>query len=73
MRNIKKQKEQAKKIIEKHPNIDLTARELMELRESFLRNVEKHGTSEAIFDLAIDAFLMGLTVGYRNGKKDSRK
>ena len=73
MRNIKKQKEQANKIIKNHPNIDLTAGELMELRESFMKTAEKHGMSEAILDLAIDAFLMGLAVGYRNGKKDSRK
>ncbi len=73
MRSIKKQKEQATKIIKNHPGIDLTAGELMALKESFMQNEEKHGMSEAILDLAIDAFYMGLAVGYQNAKKDNRK
>ena len=73
MRNIKEQRRQAREITKKHRKLDLQYKELEALRDSFMENVNTHGVGNAIFDLTADAYYMGLAVGYRNGKKDSRK
>ena len=73
MRNMKKQKEMGRQVIDKHPNADLIVDELTEFKNYFDETARTKGINEAIFQLACDIFYCGVAVGYRTGKKDSTK
>ena len=73
MRNMEKQKEKGRQVMEKHPNADLIVGEMMYLKECFKKTATTRGINEAIYDLICNTFYSGVAVGYRTGKKDSRK
>lgn len=73
MRNTEKQKEKGSQVMEKHPNADLTAGELIQLRDSFKNTAITKGINEAIYNIICDSFYFGVAVGYRTGKKDGTK
>lgn len=73
MRNVEKQKEKGRQVIEKHPNADLIVAELTQLRDSFKNTATTKGINEAIYNIICDSFYFGVAVGYRTGKKDSTK
>lgn len=73
MRNIEKQNEKGRQVMEKHPNADLIVAELTQLRDSFKNTAITKGINEAIYNIICDSFYFGVAVGYRTGKKDSTK
>lgn len=72
MRNIYTQIDQGFKIVEKHKKADMSYREVREFLRNFDESVKKHGLPFAVYTTIEDAFLMGVSVGYRyaNIEKD---
>lgn len=70
MRNIQKQIEQGKRLIdEKDGRIDLTAGEIDYFFEEFEKTLREQDLSVAIWNILGDSFRMGLAVGARNFKQ----
>ena len=66
MRNIDKNIEQGRKIIEKHENAGLKVSEVSVFYDRLADATEKKGFSDGVIDLISDVFLMGVAVGARN-------
>ena len=65
-RNIKKHIEEGHVIVRSHKGLDITVPELFEIME---KAEEGCSSREALYNAARYGFLVGLAVGYRNGKK----
>jgi len=73
MRNIAKQIEKGRIVCEDTPSLDLHAYEMRQFYEMFREDEEKHGRSNALFCLINNVYMMGVSVGYRKGIRDSEK
>lgn len=62
MRNFEKAKENGRKVLEKHPRIDLHASELVALMENY--------NGHNVLDVITDLWLVGLAAGYKAGLSD---
>lgn len=69
MRDIKKQAQQGRELLEKNSRLDLSAGELDQFYDSFDQILKEKGLTDAIFHTVGDAFKMGLAVGARNFNK----
>ena len=65
MRNIYIHIDQGSKIIERHKNADIVYREVREFMRDYDENDRKHGLPFAVYCAIEDAFLMGVSVGYK--------
>lgn len=72
-RDIKKQEQKGMRIMRDHTHADLTVPEIMKFKEEFEATLMKKSLSEAIFNLACNAFYMGVAVGSRNCRKTLQK
>ena len=70
MRNIEKQIKQAEKIIEKHPRSSIYVDEMDQLKKIFDKRHLESGFGNAIYNLIIDSYKMGIAVGYRTAKNE---
>jgi hypothetical protein len=65
-RDIKKQMDQGRTIIRRHPAADLRASELLQFVEMHDRKEAEAGNRNGLYELIEAAFLMGVAVGARN-------
>lgn len=65
-RNIEKAIEEGHVIVRSHNGLDLTVPELFEIME---KAEQTDSSREALYNAARYGYLVGLAVGYRNGKK----
>jgi hypothetical protein len=71
MRNIKKNADEARKLLERlrkdRREIDITGREVLDI----LQRID--ASREAALDAIYDCWLFGLAVGYRAGLRDAKR
>lgn len=60
-------------IINSNPNIDLIYGEIKQILDAYKEKEEKSGKWEAIYHLLTDVYMMGIAVGFRQGKKECTK
>lgn len=65
-RNIDKDIQRGKTIIENHPMADLSTEELMSICTDLRDRAVREGTVNAAWDILRDVFYMGVAVGSRN-------
>lgn len=68
MRNVLQQAEKGRKVLEKHPNADLSVGELHQFFSAFEETAKEKGSHNALWDAIDNAFYMGVAVGARNAK-----
>ena len=69
MRNFEKATEEGRKVLQKHPHMDLHASELRDL----ITKYSDGDPSRNLYYAITDMWLAGLDAGYKMGKKDAAK
>ena len=65
-RDVLQQAEKGRKVLEKHPNADLSISELNQFFTAFDETAKVKGYYDALWDAIGNAFKMGVAVGARN-------
>lgn len=65
-RDVLQQAEKGRKVLEKHPNADLSIGELHQFFTAFEETAKVKGCYDALWDAVGNAFKMGCAVGARN-------
>ena len=73
MRDVRRQITQGRKIITKHPKIDLQATELMQLVEEYEIKARETGMNNALYNLIVESFYMGVSGGYKCAKTETKE
>ena len=68
MRSVLQQAEKGRKVLEKHPNADLSIGELQQFFTAFKETAKEKGDYNALCNALDNAFYMGVAVGARNAK-----
>lgn len=70
MRNIQKRIADGKELARKKEKLDLKASELVYFLDDFHEKLKNETLNNTVYDTIVNAYLMGLSIGYRNAKKE---